>query len=447
MQNSRVRLLKEGVKKEGPVVYWMSRDQRADDNWTLIFAQELALEKKEPLIVVFSLVNRFLGATIRQFDFLLRGLKETEAELKSKNIPFVFQRGLPYEKVIKYTNKINASVLVTDFDPLKIKMEWKEKLFSVIDIPFYEVDAHNIVPVWVASTKPEFGAYTLRPKIQKLLPEYLTEIPALVDHPYKFEPEVTVNDWERIIKLLPVDKSVKPIGWIKPGAKAAKEILSGFIEKKLELYLTERNDPVKQAQSDLSPYLHFGQISSQRIAFEINNLPINNEQKESFLEELIIRKELSDNYCHYCKDYDNFNGFPDWARNSLNEHRDDKREFIYSKEEFEQAKTNDELWNTAQTEMVQKGKMNGYMRMYWAKKILEWTNSPEEAIEIATFLNDKYEIDGRDPNGYAGIAWSIGGVHDRAWGDREIFGKVRYMNYNGCKSKFDVEEYIKKVKG
>ena len=444
MPSKRARLLKAGIQKTGPVVYWMSRDQRANDNWALLYAQSLAIETKEPLIVVFSLVNRFLGATIRQFDFLLRGLAEIEHELKSKNIPFIFLRGLPYEKVIKYIKKISASVLVTDFDPLKIKQEWKENIISAIDIPFYEVDTHNIVPVWTASVKREYGAYTLRPKIKNLLPEYLTEIPQLINHPYKFEYEDEVIDWERTIKLLPVDKSVQPVGWIQPGAKAAKEMLSKFIEIKLELYLTERNDPVKMAQSDLSPYLHFGQISSQRIAVEINNLPISNEQKEVYLEELIVRKELSDNYCYYCKDYDNFSGFPAWAQESLNEHRNDKREFIYSKEEFEQAKTKDNLWNAAQTEMMQKGKMSGYMRMYWAKKILEWTPGPEEAVETAIYLNDKYELDGRDPNGYAGIAWSIGGVHDRAWFDREVYGKVRYMNYNGCKSKFDVGEYIRK---
>jgi deoxyribodipyrimidine photo-lyase len=447
MQNKRVRFLKDGQQKAGPVIYWMSRDERTNDNWALLYAQNLALEKKEPLVVVFSLVNRFLNATIRQFDFLLRGLKETERELKEKNIPFIFLKGLPYEKVIKYINKVDASVLVTDFDPLKIKQEWKEKIVAQINIPFYEVDAHNIIPVWIASQKQEFGAYTIRPKIKKLLPEYLTEFPMLINHPYKFEAESALIDWERTIKLLPVDKSVKPVEWIMPGEKAAKEALSMFIESKLELYYSDRNDPVKIGQSGLSPYLHFGQISSQRVAMEVNNMPLCPETKEAFLEELIIRKELSDNYCYYCRDYDNFNGFPDWSKGSLNEHRKDKREFIYSLEEFEQAKTHDELWNAAQKEMINTGKMHGYMRMYWAKKIFEWSHTPEEAIETAIYLNDKYELDGRDPNGYTGIAWSIGGVHDRAWFDREVFGKVRYMNYNGCKSKFNVDAYIKKVSG
>ncbi len=162
------------------------------------------------------------------------------------------------------------------------------------------------------------------------------------------------------------------------------------------------------------------------------------------MEELIVRRELSDNFCFYNSDYDQFSGFPEWAQKTLNEHRGDKREFIYSLEQFEHGKTHDDLWNAAQLQMVLTGKMHGYMRMYWAKKILEWTGSPEDALEIAIHLNDKYELDGRDTNGYVGVAWSIGGVHDRAWQERPVFGKIRYMSYAGCKRKFDVSTFIEK---
>lgn len=172
----------------------------------------------------------------------------------------------------------------------------------------------------------------------------------------------------------------------------------------------------------------------------------NDEAKRAFLEELIIRRELSDNFCFYNEDYDNFKGFPEWAKKTLQKHKNDKREYLYSAIEFERALTHDELWNAAQMEIVRKGKMHGYMRMYWAKKILEWSESPEKAMEIAIYLNDRYGLDGRDPNGYTGIAWSIGGVHDRAWNERKIFGKIRYMSHGGCKSKFDVEKYIEQIK-
>ena len=198
-------------------------------------------------------------------------------------------------------------------------------------------------------------------------------------------------------------------------------------------------------QSDLSPYLHFGQIAPQRVAWEIQQSDAPREAKQAFLEELIVRRELSDNFCWYNPDYDKFSGFPEWARKTLDQHRLDQRDFLYSLEEFEPGRTHDALWNAAQLEMVSRGKMHGYMRMYWAKKILEWTNSPEEALEIAIYLNDRYELDGRDPNGYVGVAWSIGGVHDRAWAERPVFGKIRYMSLAGCKRKFKVDEYIAKV--
>ncbi|MGD8924028.1 MAG: deoxyribodipyrimidine photolyase, partial [Syntrophobacterales bacterium] len=232
------------------------------------------------------------------------------------------------------------------------------------------------------------------------------------------------------------------VDWLLPGEKAAADILDQFLTTKLSTYSSKRNDPNEYAVSHLSPYLHFGQISAQRVALEVRKRKVSKASKDDFLEELIVRRELSDNFCYYNPDYDKFAGFPEWAQKTLDEHRNDKREYIYSLEQFESGKTHDDLWNAAQSEMVKTGKMHGYMRMYWAKKILEWTSSPEDALEIAILLNDKYELDGRDTNGYVGIAWSIGGVHDRAWKERSIFGKVRYMSYGGCKAKFSVKTYI-----
>jgi len=221
--------------------------------------------------------------------------------------------------------------------------------------------------------------------------------------------------------------------------------LASFIEDKLFLYAEGRNDPVRDGQSNLSPYLHFGQLSAQRIAREVRKADIQEEAKSSFLEELIIRRELADNFCFYNAGYDNFAGFPAWAKLTLDQHRNDPRQYLYSTGQLERAETHDDLWNAAQKEMVKRGKMHGYLRMYWAKKILEWTPAPEAALATAIYLNDRYELDGRDPNGYAGIAWSIGGVHDRAWNERSIFGKIRYMSYNGCKAKFSIKRYIEYV--
>ena len=442
MIKKRVRKLRDSAsRKKGPVVYWMSRDQRVRNNWALLAAQQLAADQHRALSVAFCLVPEFLGATIRQYKFMIEGLKEVEQGLHEKSIPFHLLSGKPEEQIPRFVEDIEASALVADFDPLRIKMKWKEDVLKKTRIPFYEVDAHNIVPCWIASQKQEFAARTIRGKIKKLLPQFLTSFPQLKTQ--KNGEKLPDNDWDSVEKILKIDFSVPEIEWIKPGEKQAQKMLKNFIENKLSRYPDESNDPTQNAVSDLSPYIHFGQLSAQKAALEVRKL--GKKGRENFLEELIIRRELSDNFCFYNPDYDEFEGFPDWARKTLDEHRRDPREYLYSLKEFEAGQTHDELWNAAQMEMVKKGKMHGYMRMYWAKKILEWTESPEEALKAAIYLNDKYELDGRDPNGYVGISWSIGGVHDRAWGERPVFGKIRYMSYNGCKSKFDVNKYIKDV--
>jgi deoxyribodipyrimidine photo-lyase len=423
----------------------MSRDQRVEDNWALIYAQELALELKSPLIVIFCLVDNFLGATIRHYGFMLKGLSQVESSLKKLNIPFILLKGEPAIEIPKLIANLKAGAIVTDFDPLKIKRNWKQAVIEKIKVAFMEVDAHNIVPCYIASTKQEFAARTFRPKINKLLPKFLDNFRPIIKHPFTF-PGIGLDiEWQETENNLKVDRCVDQIEWLKPGESSALKHMRNFIANKLKDYDLNRNDPILNGQSNLSPYLHFGQISAQRVALEIINQPIDETSKNSFLEELIVRRELSDNFCHYNLNYDTTEAFPAWAKKSLENHIYDKREYIYTLEQFANALTHDDLWNAAQLEMVKYGKINGYLRMYWAKKILEWTESPEKAIGVAISLNDKYQLDGRDPNGYTGIAWSIGGVHDRPWNERPVFGKIRYMNYNGCKRKFNVAKYIEKV--
>jgi deoxyribodipyrimidine photo-lyase len=444
IKEQRIRLPQQGIEvTTGPVMYWMSRDQRAHDNWALLYAQHLAIDKKKDLIVVFSLVSEFLGATQRQYDFMLKGLIEVEIELKRNNIPFMFLLGEPSAEIPKFIKKNNAGILVSDFDPLKIKRKWKNEIAKKINIPFYEVDAHNIVPCFYVSPKQEFGAYTIRPKIHKNLPEFLDEFPKLKKMKSSTSLSPGKIDWDKVYSSLKVDEEVKPVDWLKPGEKAAHKNLIDFIENKFDKYAELRNDPNADVLSNLSPYLHFGQISAQRVALIVNGLN-DHPSAESFLEELIVRRELSDNFCFYNANYNSFRGFPDWAKKTLNDHKKDQREFVYTLKKFEEAKTHEDLWNAAQQQLVNTGKLHGYMRMYWAKKILEWSKSPEEALKIAIYLNDKYELDGRDPNGYTGCAWAIGGIHDRAWSERPVYGKIRYMNRNGAKRKFDIEKYISK---
>lgn len=444
VHKERLYFYKEAtLKVQGPVVYWMSRDQRTNDNWALLYAVEQANSLNLPVYVVFTLAPSFPGANLRHYSFLLNGLIELRKDLSDKGIGFELLLGKPEETLPEYLTNIGASLLISDFDPLRVKKYWKEQVMQSLKIPHIEVDAHNIVPCRFVSQKVEFGAYTLRPKITKLLPRFLTSIPAL--------PEVSSTvvskeiDWPVLMKWLNTDESVRPVEWIKPGPAEALNALSDFLGSRLEGYSLKRNNPLVNGQSNLSPYIHFGHLSAQRVALEVTKADAPQEDKSAFLEELIVRRELSDNFCLYNPDYDNVNGFHQWASSTLNNHKDDEREFIYALNEFENALTHDPLWNAAQLEMVKTGKMHGYMRMYWAKKILEWTKSPEQAMELAIYLNDKYSLDGRDPNGYTGIAWSIGGVHDRAWSERPIFGKIRYMNYNGCKRKFDVNSYISAV--
>jgi deoxyribodipyrimidine photo-lyase len=420
----------------------MSRDQRSEDNWALLYAQERAIELKVPLIVAFCLVPDFLGATIRQYGFMLRGLEETAGRLSKKNIRFELFKGDPVLEIPRFLKSSGAGLLVVDFDPLRIKIRWRSVVSEKVGIQVVEVDAHNIVPCRAASNKQEFAAYTFRPKVTKLLDHFLVPFPRLKKHPFGNPAGIDQVQWQDVSRRLRVDRRISEINSVKPGERSGLAALKRFLEKGLKTYDDDRNDPAREGQSGLSPWLHFGQLSAQRVAHEVASSGIDPEVSGAFLEELIVRRELSDNFCFYNREYDSVDGFPEWATKTLDIHRSDQRSYIYSARQFEMAETHDPYWNAAQRQMLQTGKMHGYMRMYWAKKILEWSPSPEEALETAIYLNDRYELDGRDPNGYAGIAWSIGGVHDRAWGERPVFGKIRYMNEAGLRRKFNLDSYL-----
>ncbi len=442
INEKRVRLISKGIDKETAILYWMNRDQRVQDNWALLFAQEIALKNQAPLYVIFDVNSSLQQSTLRHTEFMLKGLENIDRDLMKLNIEFVVLTGESKTSVTNFISSYSVGAMVTDFSPLRPHQELRKHIASKISIPMYEVDAHNIVPCWVTSSKLEYSAYTFRPKIHSQLHEFLEEFPKVQSHPFSNNKDRSKNNWKTIRSSLSVNTNVGEVDWLLPGEHNAHKMFEKFLEKRLNNYNEARNNPNVSGQSNLSPYLHFGHISAQRIALEIQKFSKNSFSSDSFLEELIVRKELSDNFCFYQPYYDSFNGFPTWAKETLNKHRNDSRMYRYSLEQFECAQTHDDLWNASQLEMVRKGKMHGYLRMYWAKKILEWSNSPEEALQIAIHLNDKYELDGCNPNGYTGIAWSIGGVHDRAWGERNIFGKIRYMSYEGCKRKFDINSYI-----
>jgi deoxyribodipyrimidine photo-lyase len=441
----RVRILREGPHTARPVVYWMSRDQRVADNWALLYAQELAAQNQAALGILFCLAPSVLGSALRQYNFMIDGLRRIEKDLAVFRIPLFLVTGNPEREIPRFVRNHNIGTLVADFSPLRIHRKWREAVSGNIDISFYEVDSHNIVPCWVASQKQEYAAYTFRPKLNKLLPEFLTGFPSVKRQRLPWPGEIPVPDWDSARKTLKIDTTVREISWATPGEAAAQKIFKKFMEGSFADYYDARNDPTKPGQSGVSPYLHFGQISAQGMALEIARRDDFIKSQEAFIEQLIVRRELADNFCCYNRNYDNADAFPQWARQTLAEHRRDIRPYRYGREQLERGLTHDDLWNAAQQEMAVTGKMHGYLRMYWAKKILEWAASPDEALDIAVYLNDKYELDGRDPNGYAGIAWSIGGVHDRPWFEREIYGKIRYMSYDGCRRKFDVPAYIAAV--
>lgn len=445
------------------VIYIMSRDQRVEYNPALLKAQELALDLKLPLLVVFQLYPQ-LGHRLKQhYDFMLGGLKELHQQLADKNIDFlVLTQDLEANSAI-INNQLKPAVVVADFSPLKRASQVRSYLVDNLNCKVLMVDAHNVVPVWIASKKQEYNAYFFRRKITPLLADYLIK-PAQIQN----QPDFTVQkikktaanyapNWKRIQQAVLAQPKPQYSFAFKSGYQAAQDTLQDFLENKLIKYDQQRNDPNAEVLSNLSPYLHFGQISSLEIALAVKDYvqqkqntlsdkdyqQLSNSQ-DNFLEELIVRKELADNYCYYNSNYLSVTGLADWAQTTLAEHELDQREHLYSLTELDQAQTHDNAWNAAQTQMKHSGKMHGYMRMYWAKKILEWTPDAQTAIDYAVKLNDTYNLDGHDPNGYVGILWSIGGLHDRPWPERKIFGKVRYMSYDGLKRKFDLEKYINK---
>jgi deoxyribodipyrimidine photo-lyase len=443
------------------VVYVMSRDQRVADNHALYAAQATALQANLPLVVCFNLLGNAGHRGQEHYTFMLSGLEELAVKLQKLNINFLMTSGSPLKGLPKMLRNLNPQAVFFDFSPLHGPRSVAKHMTEVMPSPVYVVDTHNIVPVWATSRKQEFAAHTIRHKINKLLESMLVEPGAIVPHPHTFTqsvPSVSFEEAKQIVAKLP--KRGITIEQ-KPGEDAAAKHLAEFISTRLEHYALKRNDPGSDTQSDLSPNLHFGHISSLRVALEVlyavdeipllftkakmaqaGSTPSKADGMNALFEEMIVRKELSDNFCLYAPSYSSLHGVPEWAKETLKQHESDHRDITYSLSELEYAKTHDPAWNAAQRQMTQTGKMHGYMRMYWAKKILEWSPNADTALAHAIYLNDAYSIDGGDPNGYVGILWSIAGLHDRPWTERRIFGKIRYMNETGLRRKFDIDGYI-----
>jgi deoxyribodipyrimidine photo-lyase len=417
---------------------------RAEDNWALLYAAQVARERRVPLFVAYQPASGHLLPGLRQLVFLEDGLRELDSDLRALGIPFALLGGSGAKPVVAYANYLGFGEVVTDFYPLRHVRQAQQDAARDLKVRLTQVDAHNVVPAWTFDHQ-EFAARTLRPKLMRLLPSCLDAFPRLGRHPFAPAHPAPPVCWEKLTEGLTVNGAVTPVTWAEPGAAAGLAALASFLGERLPRYADDRNDPALDAQSGLSPWLNFGFLAPQRAALDAAAAKAPTAAKDAFIEELVVRRELSDNYCLHQPAYDALAGCPDWAAKTLAAHAADRRPYVYKASVLERGETHDDLWNAAQHELTRRGKMPGYLRMYWAKKILEWTKSPADAHRLALWLNNKYALDGSDPNSYVGVAWSVAGLHDRPWGERPVFGTVRYMSREGCEKKFDVAAYVKKA--
>ncbi|MDB5325008.1 MAG: phrB [Phycisphaerales bacterium] len=448
IQDTRIQELNERPERDGQyVLYFMQQAVRTRFNHALELTIRRANELGVPPLVCFGLMDDYPEANERHYAFLLEGLRDVEANLKARGIKFVVRHGSPEKAALHYAKE--AALVICDRGYLRHQKAWRDALADHAPCEVMEVESDVVVPVDVASDKHESAARTIRPKIHKKWDEYLQPLrPTKVKHPslhLKVTGNIEVAHPAATLKKLKLDRSVAPTPFFTGGEDQAARLLASFTQSKLDGYAEGRNEPSADRHSYMSMYLHFGHVSPLELALHVRdqkNAPA--ADRDSYLEELIIRRELSMNFCNFEPRYDSYACLPNWAHKTLADHASDERPITYTLKQLEESKTQDPYWNAAQTQMVVTGFMHNYMRMYWGKKILEWTKSPKEAFERTLYLNNKYEMDGRDANSFANVAW-IFGLHDRPWGRRAIFGNVRYMNAAGLERKFDIQKYVEQI--
>ncbi len=445
----RVTIRRAGVPAAGGdcVVYWMQRSQRALDNPALDVAVRAGNELGKPVVVFFAPVPFYPHANLRHYTFLSQGIPDIAEDLRARNVGFVLRK-YPDHRLLKFCEEVNPCLVVGDENPMAEPEEWRKLVAQKLTIPFWTVDSDVIVPSRLLE-KQQYAAYTIRPRIKSRLAQFLVPLPNQVaEHKWEspaglhfIEPSVGID----ITEGWRIDRSVEAVRAWHGGTHAAMRLLQEFVEHKLLRYPVQRNHPEVDGTSRLSPYLHFGHIGPHTVALAVRNANVPEKTREAFLEELIVRRELAINFVRFNPDYESIAAGPSWAHATLAEHAGDPRPVQYSEAQLERGETHDPLWNAAHKQILLTGWMHNYLRMYWAKKILEWSPSPAAAYQIAVRLNDKYELDGRDPNSYEGIAWAIVGKSDRAWFDRPIFGKVRYMSFASYSKKFNSKEFIRQI--
>lgn len=450
VHETRIRQLNDAdVGRKGKyVLYWMHASQRTRFNYGLEHAIHLANELKLPPVVCMGIMDDYPQANLRHYAFLMQGLGDVAANLEKRGIRFVTRHGHPQAVAVELAK--DAAVVVVDRGYTRHQRAWFDHVADTSPVRVDQVEGDVVVPVDVVSDKHEYAARTIRPKINRYLDEYLVPLRATNvsrdSLAMRLASDIDVTNVDAALrKLTKLDRSVKPTDRFTGGEEAALKRLRAFVRTQLNGYARGRNEPAAGQTSTMSPYLHFGQISPVQIALAVRDADVSKVDRDAYLEELIVRRELSMNFCEFNGQYDSYKCIPEWARKTLSEHRHDERPVTYTRKQLERAETADPYWNAAQLEMTKTGFMHNYMRMYWGKKILEWTTDPQKAYELTLELNNAYELDGRDPNSFANIAW-IYGLHDRPWGpQRKIFGLVRYMNAAGLERKFDMDAYVKWV--
>ena len=442
------------VRRNGPprpdgkcVVYWMQRAIRIHDNPALDVAIDAANLLALPVVVFFSVIPNYPNANLRHYHFMHQGLRDVEEDARDRGVGFILRRHLD-NSLEKFLEEVNAAILIGDENPCREPERWRRVLARRLKLPYWTVDADVVVPSAVFG-RDYFLLQHLRPHLKAALPRFLvapqSPTPRHAWHkPKSLAADSLANDITAGFNHL--DRTIQPVDTFTGGTHAALKRLNHFVSKGLKDYPDKRNHPETQGTSRLSPYLHFGNIGPLTIALAVEDAFAKGHASEAardrFLDQVIAWRELSVLFVKYNSNYDNWECAEPWASQTLIEHAADERPYRYNFQQLEHAETHDDLWNAAQREMTQTGWMHNYLRMYWAKMILAWAPDPARAYEWAVTLNDRYELDGRDPNGYAGIAWSIVGKHDRPWFNRPIFGLVRPMSGASTAKKFDSDAYI-----
>jgi len=436
------------LRKDGAcVVYWMQRAVRAVDNPALDVAIEAANLLCVPVVIYFGVIPNYPNANLRHYRFLQQGLRDAAADAAEREIAFIVRRAP--DTLEAFLEEVRAALLIGDENPCREPERWRRALTRRLRIPYWTVDADVVVPSRVFNR-----SFTLlhhfRPRLQAELPKYLVAPPVEGGtHPYfrlhKKVARYSLSD-DITAGFTKLDRSIPPVDTFTGGTRSAMRRLGEFLKSELAAYDTNRNHPEIAGTSRLSPYLHFGNIGPLSIARAVDKAAdsgkISSKTRERFLEQLIGWRELAVLFVRHEPSYDTWECAAPWARKTLLEHASDPRPYKYTFAQLERGETHDELWNAAQREMTVTGWMHNYMRMYWAKKILEWAPDPATAFDWAVILNDRYQLDGRDPSGYAGIAWAIVGKLDRPWFNRPVFGLVRPMTGASTAKKFDSAAYI-----